>query len=154
MTAGTATSWPVPRDQWPVRVPGKNVSAADANRSSCARGSGSDFPGIDQESAKGDVLLRRTVAMAGAAATLILILPGSAIAGSASAQQAFDCDASRICLYDLGGTGDRKIINIMWEGGFNRRAVVQPVPRVRRVVPVVALEKVYRVAPATSSVHS
>jgi hypothetical protein len=64
-------------------------------------------------------MLRRNAAMAGAVVPLMLALTGSAIAGPASAEQAFECDASRICLYDLGGgTGEKKTINIMWQGGF------------------------------------
>jgi hypothetical protein len=66
-----------------------------------------------------NVMLSRNVAMAGAVVALMLALPGSAMAGSARAEQVFECDASRICLYDLaGGTGDKKTINVMWEGGF------------------------------------
>ena len=54
------------------------------------------------------------------AASLMLVLQGSAMAGPASSEQAFECDASRICLYDLAdGGGERKTIDIQWEGGFN-----------------------------------
>jgi hypothetical protein len=65
-------------------------------------------------------VLRKKVAMGAGVATLMLVLPGAAIAAPAAGEQeGFECEASRICLYDLGGgTGDEKIIDIMWEGGF------------------------------------
>lgn len=64
-------------------------------------------------------MVRRTAAVTAGAASLMLLLPGSAMAGPASSEQAFECDAARICLYDLGdGAGEKKTINIEWEGGF------------------------------------
>lgn len=65
-------------------------------------------------------MLYRRFPVAAAVVTLMMLLPGSAIASPSTAQGRFECPASEICLFDrYGGTGDRFTINILWQGGAN-----------------------------------